>query len=201
VRWWRRLTGRTPDPNVVPDAPAVRSRSDLDAGGDSVADAGRDGIAGIEHNVATVIARLSAHVDFPFGLDRRSLVWIEGFLERQRDDPSIDAEALVPTLGSFLGQCLVQGGGGRWVDREEGWCVHSPRIDAFPFAKLAKAARHGLAGGESIVSFFDLVLETAHTPFPPGTADPQPVGLAGTPDRLAWSPPPAARADRPREAP
>jgi hypothetical protein len=47
-----------------------------------------------------------------------------------------------------------------------------PADDAFPFAKVAKAARHGIAAGESIVSFFGLVLETAHTPFPPGTADP-----------------------------
>jgi hypothetical protein len=74
-----------------------------------------------------IVAKLSPLVDFPFGLDRRSLVWVEGFLERQRDEPGIDAETLVPTLGSFLGQCLVEGGGGRWVEREEGWCVHCPR--------------------------------------------------------------------------
>lgn len=49
--------------------------------------------------------------------------------------------------------------------------MHWARIDAFPFAKLVKAARHGAAGGESIVSYFDLVLQSAHDPFPPDTVE------------------------------
>jgi hypothetical protein len=169
MRWWRR-----------PLVPAPGEATGRAPGGEPAVDQDDDGSIGvpgpdtgwIEHNVERVIARLGEHTDFPFGLDRRSLIWAEGFLERQRAQPGFDAATLVPVLGSFLGQCLVVHGDFVWVERPEGWCVHCPRIDAFPFAKVAKQARHGVAGGESMVRFFDLVLETSRTPFPADGAGP-----------------------------
>lgn len=122
---------------------------------------------GLQHNVKLAMRALSPYVEFRFGLDRRSLVWVEGFLERQRTDPNVDADRLVPVLGSFLGQCLVEHGPGTWLERDEGWCVHCPRVDAFPFAKTEKQARNGLAGGDSIVNSYDNILAEASRPFPP----------------------------------
>ena len=115
--------------------------------------------AWIDDNVRLALEVLGADADFPMGLDRRSLVWVEAFLERQRENPEFDVQRLVPVLGSFLGQCVVEHGQGEWREDDNGWFVHLPGVDAWPFDKVAKQARYGRDGGESIVSFFDLVLQ------------------------------------------
>lgn len=115
--------------------------------------------AWIDDNVRLALDAAASSVEFEVGLDRPTLVWFEGFLERGRNEPEFEAESLVPVLGSFLGQCLVEHGHGTWHEDDNGWFVRLPGVDARPFDKVEKQARHGLAGGESIVSFYDLVLQ------------------------------------------
>jgi hypothetical protein len=89
---------------------------------------------------------------------------VEGFVERQRQRPDFDPEAatgLVSVLGSFLGECIAVNAGGRWEwSDEHGWGVLLPGDhQAYPFAKVGKLFADGLAGGESIVSFYDIAVD------------------------------------------
>jgi hypothetical protein len=115
-------------------------------------------------NGQLVIDQLGPLSDVEFGLNRDSVVWIEGFIERQRLRADHDAGAmsgLVDVLGSFLGECLVAATGGRWrfVDSVEAWAVEvRDETFVFPFAKVEKLFRNGIEGGDSIVSFYDVAV-------------------------------------------
>ncbi len=114
----------------------------------------------IRSDVELAVERLGELTDFEFGLDARSVEWVDGFIQRQRERPGFDldeAGGLVGVLGSFLGECIVVATGGRWewdADREQ-WCVLFPSGDrAFPYAKVWKCFEHG--EGDSVASFYDI---------------------------------------------
>jgi len=119
----------------------------------------------LEENVRLAIAQLGPLSGLDFGLDRESLRYVEGFLERQRERPGFDPDAaggLIGVVGAFLGACVAEATGGEWHWSEErgAWCVRLPNgALAFPFAKVNKLARQGLAAGESIVSFYDIAVK------------------------------------------
>ena len=112
----------------------------------------------LERNAALAVERFDPLVDFAFGRDRRSVEWLDGFIERQRVRPDLaptTRDGLVDVLGSFLGACIVAESTGRWhVDPEHGVAVRFPDgAMCFPFAKVGKQFADGNEAGESIASF------------------------------------------------
>jgi hypothetical protein len=118
----------------------------------------------IKKNAQLVVDKLGRHSDVNFGLNRESVAWVEGFIERQRARPDLDSTAvnnLVNTLGSFLGECIIANAGGswRWSDEHQTWSVAFPdNSHAFPFVKVSKLFANGLEAGESILSFYDITV-------------------------------------------
>src|SRR4051794_35451506 len=71
----------------------------------------------IKENVRLVIEQLGPVSGLDFGLNRHSIEWVEGFIERQRTRADFDrdcVDGLVNTLGSFLGECIATESGGSW---------------------------------------------------------------------------------------
>jgi hypothetical protein len=128
-----------------------------------------DGMAAIEANVRLAVEQFGPLTDFDFGLDRRSVEWVDGFLERQRARPGFDpdrAPRLAAVIGSFLGACLVANtdGAWRWSDERGQWCVRfAPGAEAYPFAKVEKQLRNGRDEGDSVVSFYDFAVDHVAT--------------------------------------
>ena len=119
----------------------------------------------IRANVQLVIRELGPLSGLDFGLNRESVEWVEGFIERQRSRPDFDEnslDGLVNTLGSFLGECIAVNTGGtwQWSEAQQALGVTFPAGGyAFPFAKVRKAFLQGLEAGESISSFYDVAVE------------------------------------------
>jgi hypothetical protein len=119
----------------------------------------------IKKNSELVIEKLGRLSGISFGLNRDSVEWVEGFIERQRSQPGFDPSDsgnLVSTLGSFLGECLIAKAGGvwHWSDELEDWSVHfGGDNQAFPFSKVHKMFLNGLEGGDSILGFYDIVVD------------------------------------------
>ena len=123
----------------------------------------------IQANVELAIEQLGPLVDFDFGLNRESVQWVEGFIERQREregfDPE-DAGGLIGVIGSFLGECIVAATGGRWewAEAQGHWCVQLANNNkAFPFVKVEKQFRQGLSAGESTFSFYTITVDYVAT--------------------------------------
>ncbi|MEW9550683.1 hypothetical protein [Nonomuraea sp. NPDC050783] len=122
----------------------------------------------IRENVDLAIEQLGPISDVDFGLNRESVEWVEGFIERRRARPDFDPEqvdGLVGVLGSFLGACIAAAAGGRWHKRDEdGWGVLLPDgSTAFPFTKVRKQLRDGVEAGESIASFYQVAVDYVAT--------------------------------------
>ena len=112
----------------------------------------------IKKNAQLVVDRLGRLSDVNFGLNRESVAWVEGFIERHRARPDFDPATvnnLVNPLGSFLGECIIANAGGswRWSEKHQTWNVaFSDNSHAFPFVKVSKLFANGLEGGESIIA-------------------------------------------------
>jgi hypothetical protein len=113
-------------------------------------------LEGIRGNAALIMRDLSPLTGFEVGLDERSVEWVEGFLERQRERGTEYAEAIVDVVGSYLGEAIIAAAGGVWARQADGWIGirFSEKTWAFPFNKTRKQAQNGLAGGDSIASFY-----------------------------------------------
>ncbi|MES2644411.1 MAG: hypothetical protein V4850_33300 [Myxococcota bacterium] len=113
-------------------------------------------------NAQLVVDMLGPHSHDPaFGFNRASLVWVQGFIERQRVRPDRDAEfreGMIQNVGSYLGECIIACHGGCWSSTPDGWAISfGPKRAAFPFSKVRKQWDDGTEAGESIVSFFDTI--------------------------------------------
>ncbi|SDR21064.1 hypothetical protein [Thermostaphylospora chromogena] len=122
-----------------------------------------EGLRDIKENTRLVIDRLGPLSGLDFGLNRDSVAWVDGFIERQRERPEFDPEnidGLVNVIGSFLGECIVSATGGRWECSEEhGWGVRLGEEGiVFPFVKVRKQFTNGIAGGDSILSFYNITV-------------------------------------------
>ncbi len=125
----------------------------------------QEALTGIHDDAKLVMEKLTPLRQAPIVLDRDSVVWVEGFIERQRLDFKDDHEGLVQTLGSFLGESIIAAGGGTWAKTDDdmigvkfangAWC--------FPFAKVRKQFANGLDGGDSIASFYDISIKEVAT--------------------------------------
>jgi len=107
-------------------------------------------------NADLIIEHLSQHAGFDLAFDERSVEWIDGFIERQRNREDFDLEAadsLAQKLGSFLGECMCAELSGQWKQLDEGIAVvFSDGNAAFPLTKVRKQFANG--SDDSIVSFY-----------------------------------------------
>ena len=91
--------------------------------------------------------------------DSESVKFIEGFIERNKGDLDKEqAKGLINSLGSFLGQCIIENYGGQWhLDHEAGAVAiaFDDKNKAFPFAKVSKQFENGLE--DSIYSFYMII--------------------------------------------
>ena len=102
--------------------------------------------------------RLSARGQ-SFGYDRDSLSWVEEYLESNRGKFSeLEFKTMIQLAGAYLGECVRQKYGGNWSQRDGAWGIFfDNKTAAFPFAKAQKFMEYGLAAGDSITGFFDIV--------------------------------------------
>ncbi|MFI6815931.1 hypothetical protein ACIBG7_26235 [Nonomuraea sp. NPDC050328] len=118
-----------------------------------------DQLRRIQANVDLFIAQCAPASDHDFGLDRASVEWVDGFVERQRARLAPgELGALPSVVGCFLGACLVEATPGRWArDEEQGWGIEFPSGNwAFPISKARKQFEEG--PGDSILAFYDMTL-------------------------------------------
>jgi hypothetical protein len=117
----------------------------------------------IRANAQIIVDRFRSLSDLGirFGYDRDSVTWVEGFIEQERSKPEATAESvakIVQLLGSYLGECVINKYGGAWRQYDGSWGIFFDNANAvFPFRKVQKQFQNGLKGGDSILSFFDLI--------------------------------------------
>lgn len=117
----------------------------------------------VRENARTVIDRFGplSNLGAEFGYNHDSVAWVEGFLERQRHQTEIaaaDVENLVQLIGSYLGECIIRTYGGVWREHDGAWGVFFNESNAaFPFNKVRKQLENGVEGGDSILSFFEVI--------------------------------------------
>ena len=115
----------------------------------------------IRANAQLVVAQLGPLSEMVFGYDQASVAWVEGFIERQRDNPESDESGkarLGSVIACYVGEAIIAATGGAWDETENGalgvrfangnWC--------FPFAKVSKQLESGLEAGESVLSFYNV---------------------------------------------
>ncbi len=118
----------------------------------------------IRANAALAVSEFGPLSGFDFGLDEKSVAWVEGFLERQRAG-GVPAGRFISVLGSFLGEAIIAATGGSWAQDGEGnlGVAFANGDMAYPFAKVVKQLDGGLEGGESILSFYKLSVDHVAT--------------------------------------
>jgi hypothetical protein len=120
-------------------------------------------LAMIRSNARFAIEELGKLNDGKFGLDRDSVAWTEGYIERQRTRLQGEApsEALISVLGSFLGEAIIAGAGGHWIEDDNGGVgIEFQTGDrCYPLGKVAKQFDLGLEAGESILSFYNIAVD------------------------------------------
>jgi hypothetical protein len=104
-----------------------------------------------------------------FGYNRPSVQYLTELIEKLRLEDANrpePPETLVSTLGSFFGECLAAATGGTWYWDEGleiyGIALVSPggqKHSAFSFSKIAKQFANGVAGGDSVVGMYDIVVD------------------------------------------
>lgn len=111
----------------------------------------------IRANAEFVVVTAEEQLDEEVGYDESGVQWLDGYIQRQHEpgDPKI-RRGLVSTLGSYLGECIIQSFGGEWANLDGTWGVRfDDRNAAFPFAKVAKHLENGAS--DSVLSFFTAI--------------------------------------------
>jgi hypothetical protein len=107
---------------------------------------------------ARAVIKLGADLDVELGYDRKSVEWLDGYIERNRAEfTGEQRERLVFAFGAFLGEAIITTYGGEWTyDEEYGWVVDvQKRITAFPFETTGEQFENGQE--DSIASFFRVI--------------------------------------------
>ncbi len=119
-------------------------------------------VAQIRANSSFAIEEFRSAAEKDIGLDAGSVAWVEGFVERAREryGASGAPSGLVSVIGSYLGEAIIAETNGHWAVDDEGRIgVQFPNEDAvYPFAKVQKQFDDGVAGGESILSFYTVAV-------------------------------------------
>jgi hypothetical protein len=122
------------------------------------------GILHLQELAVYVVDKFGPLSEIEFGLNRDSVEWIEGFIERarkRRESEEGVPQGLVNTLGAFLGESImsVTGGCWHWQETQKDWGILFPSgAMAFPFTKVWRQFESGVQGGDSIVSFYDVAV-------------------------------------------
>lgn len=138
----------------------------------------------IRANAEFVLNEARGNLGQDIGFDADGVRWLDGFIQRQHDGGAIDdPSGLVNTLGSFLGECIVQTYGGAWQETEHGWAVVvGDNFEVYPFNKVHKHLTEG--AGDSVLSLFNGVpVLLAHTKMKaasPKEAAPSLIGRIGS---------------------
>lgn len=121
----------------------------------------------IRANAAFAVQEFGGLAEGHFGLDRESVAWVEGFIERMRVRYGAEGapDGIVSVIGSYLGEAIIAEAGGAWVEDEAGGLgVRFANGDtAYPFAKVWKQFDEGLEAGESILSFYNISVDYVAT--------------------------------------
>jgi hypothetical protein len=92
------------------------------------------------------------------GYNEAGVRWLDAYIDGQRQAASQEVKSKLPnTLGSYLGECIRQTYGGRWVKFPEGWwgVEVSEKLTAFPFNKVQKQLEN--EDGDSVFGFFTAI--------------------------------------------
>ena len=126
-----------------------------------------DRLSLLRDNAAFAIREFSEASGAAIALDRDSVAWVEGFIERMRlrygDDGA--PSGIESVIGSFLGEAIIARAGGDWVSDDAGGIgvAFASGDTAYPFAKVTKQFDQGSAAGESILSFYDVCVNFVAT--------------------------------------
>jgi hypothetical protein len=111
----------------------------------------------IRANAELVIQELQPISGMDFGYTKKSVEWLEGYIERLRLSGAFQVEEtknkLAGMFGSFLGECIIRSYGGHWAQHDGIWSVAFDGNNCvFPIGKTWKQMDNGLEDG--IGSFF-----------------------------------------------
>ena len=108
-------------------------------------------------NAELVVSIASKQLDIEVGMDEAGVRWLDGYIHRQHEQGNpANRDGLVSTLGSYLGECIIQCFGGQWIEIGGVWCVQfSEGNAAYPLAKVRKQLENG--AGDSVLSFFTAI--------------------------------------------
>ncbi len=115
----------------------------------------------LRENAALVVKQADTLVDFAFGYTPESLKWLDGFIDRLRNDGMFDGtggiDGYINVFGSYLGEAVVRAAGGTWKRCDGDLGVSLPEGNwTFPFAKVEKLLRG--EDGQSLLGFFEVAL-------------------------------------------
>ena len=126
----------------------------------------------LKYNAELAVEQMRELSDVDFGYNAESVVWLEGYIERQRSRDDIKQETinkLVSVLGSYLGECIIRCHGGKWENKDGQWCVcFDDKAAVYPFNKVAKQFENGKE--DSIKSFFETIAVVLTIPMKTGEA-------------------------------
>jgi hypothetical protein len=111
----------------------------------------------IRANAELVVGIARDQLGVEVGYDEAGVRWLDRYVQRQHEQGNpANRDGLVNTLGSYLGECIIQSFGGEWAEIDGTWCV---RFDvgnaAYPFAKVGKQLENGAA--DSVLPFFTAI--------------------------------------------
>ncbi len=111
----------------------------------------------IRANAQLVLTVARDQLDTEVGFDEAGVRWLDGYIQRQHEQGNpANREGLASTLGSYLGECIIESYGGAWAEVDGSWCVRfDERNAACPFAKVGKQLEYGAE--DSVLSFFTLI--------------------------------------------
>jgi hypothetical protein len=122
----------------------------------------------IDKNSQLVRSRMPEVAGIPFEYDEASVEWLDGYINRMRDQFGDEPGRLSQVLASYIGESIRRRYGGRWVDTEGSIGVEiRPDFIVFPFNKVDKQFENGPE--DSVLSFYrsiPVLLDHASTAAP-----------------------------------
>ena len=113
---------------------------------------------GIRANAKLITSMAHEKLGQQITYDKAGVEWLDGYIQRQHEqgDPAIH-DGLVNTLGSYVGECIIQNIGGQWAETNGNWYVRfDDRNAANLFAKVGKQLENGEA--DSVLGFYNTIL-------------------------------------------
>ncbi len=107
---------------------------------------------------AELVLKLAQELGAEVGYNEAGVRWLNAYIDGQRQAASVEVKNKLPnTLGSYLGECIRQTYGGRWVKSPEGWwgVEVNEKLTAFPFNKVRKQLEN--EDGDSVLGFFTAI--------------------------------------------